>query len=210
MGNQTNVISLFLAFFVVFVLSFATGIYVGTKLGGGEQPRIVKKERSAPKQETKRPKRESKEPVMEESKPLVGRAQPTEERHTEMVERPTKSTPTPIVKPQKTPSKTTIAKKPQKKTENKKVATLPTTSEKGKYTVQIGSFTLKELAERRRKDLLSKGYPAFIKKSLVADKGIWYRVRIGTFNTRDEAKKYGEIIKTKEGSVDTVFITFNN
>ena len=74
MGNQTNVISLFLAFFVVFVLSFATGIYVGTKLGGVEQQGIVKKERSVPKQETNRPRGESKEPAMEESKPLVGNA----------------------------------------------------------------------------------------------------------------------------------------
>jgi len=204
MGNQTNVISLFLAFFVVFVLSFATGIYVGTKLGDGQQG-IAKQERSAQKQETERPKQDFNEPTMEESKPLVGKARPTD--------RPKKSASTPIVKPKKipkTPPKTTIAKKPQKKTENMKVASLPKTSETGKYTVQIGSFTHEELAERRRKELLSKGYPAFIKKSLVAGKGIWYRVRIGTFNTRDEAKQYGKIIKTKEDSVDVVFITFNN
>jgi len=64
------------------------------------------------------------------------------------------------------------------------------------YCVQVSSWRTSDKAESEAKRLQSKGYDSFI---VVADiqelDGRWYRVRIGYYNSLDEANKIREKIK---------------
>lgn len=57
---------------------------------------------------------------------------------------------------------------------------------KNSYTIQIGSFKKRTAAEALAEDVRSKGLQAEIVQASL-DKGVWYRVRIGDFNSRKEA-----------------------
>ena len=58
------------------------------------------------------------------------------------------------------------------------------------YCYQVSSFRTKVKADGEAKDLKSKGYNSFV---VIADlpelDGTWFRVRVGYFNSLDEALK---------------------
>lgn len=56
-------------------------------------------------------------------------------------------------------------------------------------TVQVASYSLKSEAETMRSKLAAKGYNVSIVESHLADKGIWYRVRVGKHLDADAAKE---------------------
>lgn len=56
-------------------------------------------------------------------------------------------------------------------------------------TVQVASYSLKSEAETMRGKLAAKGYNVTIVESHLADKGIWYRVRVGKHLDPDAAKE---------------------
>ena len=56
-------------------------------------------------------------------------------------------------------------------------------------TVQVASYSLKSEAEMMRSKLAAKGYNVTIVESRLADKGIWYRVRVGKHLDADAAKE---------------------
>jgi cell division septation protein DedD len=87
---------------------------------------------------------------------------------------------------------------------------IPKIDPSGRYTVQIGAFQDQSQANRLLNSMKSKGYPAFIKQMESPDNKRWYRVRVGTFSTRDDALSYGDKIKEKESRIKSVFITVNN
>ena len=57
----------------------------------------------------------------------------------------------------------------------------------GKYTVQISSHQSDEEAQTQAKELQSKGYSAFVVPAVVKGKK-WFRVSIGLYESKDEAK----------------------
>lgn len=61
-----------------------------------------------------------------------------------------------------------------------------------KYTLQVGSFQDRESAERLSMELESKGFDAYIEKAQIPGRGVWYRVRVGTFETKAEAQAWAE------------------
>jgi cell division protein FtsN len=79
----------------------------------------------------------------------------------------------------------------------------------GRFTVQIASFPQLEEAQKMEQSLKSKSLPAFIQKTDLPGKGTWYRVRVGTFNTIEQARLYGEALKSSELGIDAVLITSN-
>ncbi|MGI9534748.1 MAG: SPOR domain-containing protein [Thermodesulfobacteriota bacterium] len=85
----------------------------------------------------------------------------------------------------------------------------PKTDPGGKYTVQLGSFQNIDTAYKLEKSLNEKGYPSFVVKAVIPEKGTWYRVRVGTFNNKDKASDYAEKIKNKE-KLEFTQITLNN
>lgn len=78
----------------------------------------------------------------------------------------------------------------------------PTFSENGRYVVQVASVPSFSLAEKIRKKLNEKGYPAYIAEVINPTPslpGTYYRVRIGGFNLTSDAKNFGEKFLVPEG-----------
>ncbi|MEM7007820.1 MAG: SPOR domain-containing protein [Thermodesulfobacteriota bacterium] len=89
-------------------------------------------------------------------------------------------------------------------------SSLPKTDPSGKYTVQLAALQNEAQANQLMNSLTSKGYPAFIKKYSAPDNKMWYRVRVGTFTTKQQATQYGDQLKKQQSQVKSVFITTNN
>jgi cell division protein FtsN len=96
------------------------------------------------------------------------------------------------------PSKQTDvkARQPQPKKETVIAAAAPS---KVRFTVQIGSYPDKDMAEEEMKSMKKRGYAAFITASELPDKGTWYRVRLGSFANKDSAEKLARELRAKEG-----------
>ena len=84
----------------------------------------------------------------------------------------------------------------------------PKTDQGGKYTVQIGSFQNIDAAYNLEKKLGSKGYPSFVIKTAIPEKGNWYRVRVGTFNNKEKAAVYAKKLQKTE-NLDYTQVTIN-
>jgi len=109
------------------------------------------------------------------------------------------------------PLKVSIEKSPlENQSSTPAKSAMPKIDPSGRYTVQIGAFQDQSQANRLLNSMKSKGYPVFIKQMESPDNKRWYRVRVGTFSTRDDAISYGDKIKEKEARIKSVFITANN
>jgi cell division septation protein DedD len=64
------------------------------------------------------------------------------------------------------------------------------TSAAGAFTLQLGASPNRDDAERQASRLREKGYAPYIVTAEVPGKGIWYRVRMGSFPTKDAATRY--------------------
>ncbi len=62
------------------------------------------------------------------------------------------------------------------------------------FAVQVFSFKEKGRADASLKQLKDKGYAAYIMMSDLGPRGVFYRVRVGSFATEAEAKKNLETI----------------
>ena len=65
------------------------------------------------------------------------------------------------------------------------------------WTVQVNAFPDERSAKTWVDRLKNKGYNAYVTEVSVKGK-TWYRVRVGQYSTREEAKKVEEVLKTKE------------
>jgi cell division protein FtsN len=68
----------------------------------------------------------------------------------------------------------------------------------GRYSVQVGSFRVREQAEELRGRLLGKGYAARIQLTRIPGSGIWYRVRVGRFADRETASRAARRLENRE------------
>ncbi len=59
------------------------------------------------------------------------------------------------------------------------------------YVIQASSSKKKESAQNYANELEEKGYPAVVTKARVEGE-TWYRVRVGEFPTKDQARKFAE------------------
>lgn len=66
---------------------------------------------------------------------------------------------------------------------------------KGKYTVQVGAYKTLDEAKSFASGFEVRGYSPIVNEVKIPNKGTWYRVSIGAFGTRNEAKDY--IVKEK-------------
>jgi len=84
-----------------------------------------------------------------------------------------------------------------------------TNTGEGQYAVQLASFPDIRIAKEMEESLKSKTYPAYIETVDLPGKGTWYRVKVGGFTTKDEAKRYGNDIITSEPDVKSILVTLN-
>ncbi len=55
-----------------------------------------------------------------------------------------------------------------------------------KYLAQVSSWPSRKAAEREAKKFQDKGFTTYIERAMVSG-GVWYRIKVGLFNTLDEA-----------------------
>ena len=141
-----------------------------------------------------KPKQKPDETVTEKkeqggSSPGTGKAakQNTVKQPEVKAERPT----APQVKPP--------AAKTQPQTAKKETAPTKSSVSKLRYTIQVGSYPEKAMADDEARNMKKKGYAAFVVATDLADKGKWFRVRIGSFSNKQSAEKLANELKSKEG-----------
>jgi DedD protein len=66
----------------------------------------------------------------------------------------------------------------------------PPTAGDGAWTLQLSAYQDKSEAERFAAGLRDKGYAPFIVEATVPGKGVWFRVRMGRFGSKDAASTY--------------------
>ena len=59
-----------------------------------------------------------------------------------------------------------------------------------RYTIQFGSFQQKEKADALSNKLNKQGYLAHVSTKHIENRGTFYRVRMGSFATQEEAKEW--------------------
>jgi cell division septation protein DedD len=97
------------------------------------------------------------------------------------------------------------AARTQPQTAKKETAPAKTASSKLRYTIQVGSYPEKAMADDEARNMKKKGYAAFVVATDLAEKGKWFRVRVGSFSNKQSAEKLAKELKSKE-SIDG-FIT---
>jgi cell division septation protein DedD len=60
----------------------------------------------------------------------------------------------------------------------------------GKFSVQLGSFNNMQDAKQFAEGFTARGYEAIIYETQLADKGTWFRVIIGIFDSAGDARDY--------------------
>lgn len=75
----------------------------------------------------------------------------------------------------------------------------------GRFAVQLEALPTRAAAEEKVNQLKAQGVQAYIVKSLVPGKGLFFRVRAGNFTARAAAERYGQQLKT-QGTVQDFFI----
>jgi cell division protein FtsN len=101
-----------------------------------------------------------------------------------------KNTETPLV----LEKKKAPAKNKKKRSSTKKAKAKEKGLDRGivtlRYTIQLGSFQQKEKAYALQNKLKKQGYLAHVTPQKIENRGTWYRVRMGSFNSPKEAQKW--------------------
>jgi cell division septation protein DedD len=226
--DSRQVVSLLVAGIVVLGAVFVLGVLVGKKLAGGpradrstdllssldQKSAALERARSAPPltfQEeltadggTARPAAPLKavaekklEPPARPAEPTVRSPEPKAEPPKAVAERK----PETALKPAdggSVATRTTPAAPPAPA----KAASKPPegTAGSGAFTLQLGASQNREDAERMVSRLREKGYAPYIVAATVPGKGTFYRVRMGSFATREAADRYLEDFKRETKS----------
>lgn len=105
-------------------------------------------------------------------------------------------------KKQEKAEKTVVANKesgPKQQPEKKDTPGTQAQNLKIRYSLQVSSYQEKAMADEDVKNMKKKGYAAFVVPFELEGRGKWYRVRVGSFSTRQAAEKLQKELKTKDG-----------
>ncbi len=114
-------------------------------------------------------------------------------------------------KTKKVVKKKTIIRKPalvataKKASKKVKLKTKTKDSDIYKYSIQIASFKGLNDAKKTVSKFKQKGYSAYYIKAVVRDHEIWYRVRIGAFKDRIDARTM--LARLKKNNIDGFLVT---
>ena len=110
--------------------------------------------------------------------------------------------------------KTATSKKEENKSDQKTATktNFENSSDKtlGKYTVQIASYKEEKEATKLAEKLQSKGYEVYITQARIPETGTWYRVRIGSYITKNEADNFGSNLTQTEPLINSMYVTKRN
>jgi hypothetical protein len=89
---------------------------------------------------------------------------------------------------------------PQVIEEKEKIPVKPTvtkTSRESLYSLHTGSFIKESIASAEAELLKKMGFNSYVQKASLKNGQIWYRIKVGNFNTRQEAKEIQGKLKQK-------------
>ncbi|MBL0731322.1 MAG: SPOR domain-containing protein [Desulfosarcina sp.] len=72
--------------------------------------------------------------------------------------------------------------------DNKKSDTTKKNKVQKNYTIQVASLKDSKIADKLVANLKKRGYPAYKLKAVVPDKGTWFRIRIGSYKDKADAR----------------------
>ena len=99
-----------------------------------------------------------------------------------------------------------VAAKPvEQKKEPAKAAT-PASDANGKFTVQVGSFSVESQANERISSLRAAGFDARSTTVQIPGRGTWYRVQVGRFRERDAASKAAAQLREKGAAASSMVV----
>ena len=90
-----------------------------------------------------------------------------------------------------------VSKQPPPPAKKEMVAASSNT--KLRYTVQTASYQERYMAEDEVKRLKRRGFAAFVVSSELPGKGVWHRVRLGSFSNKAAAERLQKSVRDKEG-----------
>ncbi len=99
---------------------------------------------------------------------------------------------------------------PPKKTETPKTKPKPKpkpTESQKRFAVQVAATKDLKDADRLVSRLKTKGYPAYKVLGKVPGKGIWFRIRVGPYKNKDEARKV--LAKLKKNKLKGFILNYN-
>ncbi len=200
--DSRQVVSLLAAGIVVLGAVFTLGVLVGQKLAGSQRTDRAPDLLSALDQKSAALERARAAPALtfqEELTADAGKAQAVAKARPEAVakaETPKAEPPKPVEKKAETPAKPADAGAIATRTAAPAApaAAKPPagTAASGAFTLQLGASPNREDAERMVSRLREKGYAPYITTAEVPGKGTYYRVRMGSFATREAATRYLE------------------
>lgn len=65
---------------------------------------------------------------------------------------------------------------------------------RGRYTVQVSSWRTRRKADSEAEKLRERGYDAYVQRVVLDNQETWYRVRVGSFATIEEARQFAETL----------------
>ena len=205
--DSRQVVSLLVAGIVVLGAVFVLGVLVGKKLAGSQRTDRVPDLLSALDQKSAALERARAAPPLtfqEELTADAGAARAAAPPAKAVAEKKPEAPPkvATAAKPQ-TEKKVDVPGKPADAgpiaTRTAPAAAVPKTSDgtvpNGPFTLQLGASQNRDDAERMVSRLREKGYAPYIISADVPGKGTFYRVRMGSFPTREAAGRYLEDFK---------------
>ena len=93
----------------------------------------------------------------------------------------------------------------EKKREQASVVT-PASDPEGKFTVQVGSFSVESQANERISSLRAAGFDARATTVQIPGRGTWYRVHVGRFREREEAAKAAAQLRQKAAAAGSMVV----
>lgn len=119
-------------------------------------------------------------------------------KETEAAVNEKKTAPAQPVQEKPNPGKTVpLAEEQEKSSPSKKEGREGTAVGEGRWAVQVNAFPDEERARNLAERLKGKGYDAYVAVTNIKGR-TWYRVRVGRFQSLDEARKLQETLKSKE------------
>jgi len=117
------------------------------------------------------------------------------------INRQKKSLPEKAVSSEETeaPAKKTASVQKEKTSDFKK-----SSQQDNKFTIQVASIRDSKVADSLVNRLKKRGYPAYRSIGKIPGKGIWYRVRVGYFNSRSEADS--TLKQLKKEKMDAIIV----
>lgn len=180
--DNRQLVMVFAGLAVVCLLVFIAGVMVGSRTAKNEMLAAAEKRESRIR---------IKAPSLLEEKKGNKEAVPLEKRAEETVETPAPA-PVPTAASQNEKDETLSRKTAPVKVEVPPA--LPTEA----WFIQVASFQRIEDADRRAKALKERGYKVVVMKAEIPGKGAWHRVRLGPFESLDEAKALALEVEKRE------------